>query len=238
MNLADLSAEFPRDAVHWRVQGKPYERNGTFSAMALAYIDARDVMDRLDEACGPENWQDEYVETVRGRIICRIGIRINESWVWKSDGAGGTQVESEKGGISDALKRAAVCWGVGRYLYRMSSVWVACEVKGGGASASWKKWAEDPWSKVKVQPEQKPVSSGPQTQFDATAFVKQSVERIEGCKSLSELQQVWGEVNGNRSNLLKNQIADLEAVKDKRKAELSGDDKAKQAPVIDDEIPY
>lgn len=97
---------------------------------------------------------------------------------------------------------------------------------------------DDGSAAVKAKPDQKPDSSRPQTQFDATAFVKQSVERIEGCKSLSELQQVWGEVNGNRSNLLKNQIADLEAVKDKRKAELSGDDKAKQAPVIDDEIPY
>ena len=44
MNLSELAAEFPRQSVNWRVQGTPYERNGKFSAMALAYIDARDVM--------------------------------------------------------------------------------------------------------------------------------------------------------------------------------------------------
>ena len=73
MKPSDLSKEFAREAVHWRVQGKPYERNGKYSAMALAYIDARDVMDRLDEVCGPENWQDRYEVTQGGLTICSIG---------------------------------------------------------------------------------------------------------------------------------------------------------------------
>lgn len=146
MDIAALSAEFPREAVHWRVQGKAYERNGKHSAMALAYIDARDVMDRLDEVCGPEGWQSEFTETATGRVLCRLGIKIDGEWVWKTDGAGGTQVEAEKGGISDALKRAAVSWGVGRYLYRLDSPWVTCTVNDKGA---WRSWAEDPWSKIK-----------------------------------------------------------------------------------------
>lgn len=153
MDLTALSAEFPRDAVHWRVQGKPYERSGSHSAMALAYIDARDVMDRLDEVCGPGGWQSEFTETATGRVLCRLGIFIDGQWVWKTDGAGGTQVEAEKGGISDALKRAAVSWGIGRYLYRLSSPWVACTVNDKGA---WKAWAEDPWAKVKGAPAPKP----------------------------------------------------------------------------------
>jgi hypothetical protein len=32
--------------------------------------------------------------------------------------------------LSDALKRAAVRWGVGRYLYEMKSPWVAIEARG------------------------------------------------------------------------------------------------------------
>lgn len=149
MDLKALSAEFPRDAVHWRVQGQPYERNGTFSAMALAYIDARDVMDRLDAVCGPDGWQSEITETAGGRVLCRLGIRTESGWVWKTDGAGGTQVEAEKGGISDSLKRAAVSWGIGRYLYRLDSPWVRCEVRQKSGKTFWKGWAEDPWSKVK-----------------------------------------------------------------------------------------
>ena len=51
-------------------------------------------------------------------------------WVAKADGAGDTAHEAEKGGISDAFKRAAVQWGVGRYLYRLESPWVAIEPAG------------------------------------------------------------------------------------------------------------
>jgi hypothetical protein len=51
-------------------------------------------------------------------------------WIWKSDGAGATDVEGEKGMLSDALKRAAVRWGVGRYLYDLKSPWVAIEPMG------------------------------------------------------------------------------------------------------------
>lgn len=149
MDLRKLHAEFPREAVHWRVQGTPYKGRGGFAAMALAYIDARDVMDRLDDVCSPENWQTEYTETPSGRVICRIGINTAEGWVWKGDGAGSTQVEGEKGGISDALKRAAVAWGIGRYLYRLDAPWVACEVNEKGGKVYWKRWTEDPWSKVK-----------------------------------------------------------------------------------------
>mgnify|MGYP000383074897 CR=1 FL=1 len=150
MDITELAAEFPREAVHWRVQGTPYERNGTHSAMALAYIDARDVMDRLDSVCGPAKWQDEYSVTAGGLIVCKLGIQIGDDWVWKSDGAGETAVEGKKGGLSDALKRTAVKWGIGRYLYRLDSPWVQCEVAIKGTKKYWKRWSEDPWSKVKT----------------------------------------------------------------------------------------
>jgi len=84
----------------------------------LHYIDARDVMFRLDEVIGPLNWQDTYKE-VMGRIICTLSLRFEDEdeWISKEDGAGDTKIEGEKGGISDAFKRAACRWGVGRYLY-------------------------------------------------------------------------------------------------------------------------
>ena len=152
MDLTQLSAEIPRKDVSWRVQGTPIERQGRHIAMALAYIDARDVMDRLDEVCGPANWQSKYTETAKGRVLCSIGIRVGDEWVWKSDGAGDTAVEGEKGGISDSLKRAAVQWGIGRYLYRMDAPWVACEVNQKNGKTYFRKWLEDPWSKVKNLP--------------------------------------------------------------------------------------
>lgn len=137
INLDALSAPFPDSAISWRVgstnidkkTGEP--RGGKpASGIALAYIDARDVQNRLDTVCGVANWSDKYVETEKGRIICTLAIRIDGEWIAKSDGAGDSDVESEKGAISDALKRAAVKWGIGRYLYDMESPWVALDQRG------------------------------------------------------------------------------------------------------------
>ena len=44
MDLSLLAAPFPPASVHWRVQGKPYSRDGKHSAMALPYLDARDTV--------------------------------------------------------------------------------------------------------------------------------------------------------------------------------------------------
>lgn len=179
MEIKDLSNEFPRDAIHWRAQ--TLTRSGD-KALALAFIDARDVMDRLDEVCGPENWQSRYTETPRGRVLCEIGIRIGDEWVWKSDGAGDTAVEGEKGGISDALKRAAVQWGIGRYLYRMDAVWCPCETYQQNGKLKWSKWSDDPWNHVRGKPSN-PVPFDTQATRDrikAAIIAKGDAQSLDG----------------------------------------------------------
>jgi hypothetical protein len=138
MDFAQLSAPFAPNAIHWRAQ--TVTKNGD-KALALAYLDARDVMDRLDEAVGPANWRDSYVETPKGRTLCTLEIRVDGEWIAKSDGAGDTDVEGEKGSISDALKRAAVKWGIGRYLYDLGNVWAPCESYEANGKKKWQKWA-------------------------------------------------------------------------------------------------
>ena len=104
-----LKKPFPVNKVHWR-NGK----NG----MKLAYIDARDVQHRLDEVFGVMGWQCEY--SVQGNsYCCSISAWDDEKcmFITKSNGAGQTNFEGEKGGYSDAFKRAAVLFGIGRYLY-------------------------------------------------------------------------------------------------------------------------
>lgn len=144
-----LSAEFDKADVHWRAQSV---RNDGAAAMALAYIDARDVMDRLDSVCGVENWQCRYSHAEQ-KVVCDIGIRIEGDWIWKADGAGDTQVEAEKGSLSDAFKRAAVRWGIGRYLYALDAPWVPCDAYqseyNGKKKWTWKGWKADPWEFVK-----------------------------------------------------------------------------------------
>lgn len=123
----DLKAPFDPAKVSWRVGSTTGDKK---KGLALAYIDARDVMERLDAVCGPEGWQDSYTETAKGRIICTIQIKIGDEWIVKSDGAGNTDVEGDKGALSDAFKRCAVKWGIGRYLYDVDSPWVAIEPMG------------------------------------------------------------------------------------------------------------
>jgi hypothetical protein len=82
----------------------------------LAYITARDVMDRLDEVFKPWGWQTKY-EYLGGRMVCYLSCKVSGEWVTKADGADDTQIEGAKGGISDSLKRAAVNWGIGRIYY-------------------------------------------------------------------------------------------------------------------------
>lgn len=150
MNLADLRKPFPPERISWRVGSTTKDKS---KGMALAYIDSRDVQDRLDEVCGPENWQSRYPHA-NGKTVCEIGIRLSHGtpgqhdhfveWVWKADGAGDTDVEAEKGALSDAFKRAAVRWGIGRYLYDLESPWVELDTyeKGGQVFAKGIKSAE------------------------------------------------------------------------------------------------
>jgi hypothetical protein len=133
MNLADLRRPFPPDRISWRVGSMTQDKS---KGMALAYIDARDVMGRLDEVAGL-HWQCEYVPMPNGTCCCRIGLKIGDEWIWRSNGAINLtdsdkldQKEmTEKGSYSDAFKRAAVLWGIGQYLYDLDSPWVALDEK-------------------------------------------------------------------------------------------------------------
>jgi len=123
MNLDDLKKPFDPALISWRVGATTKDKD---KGIALAYIDARDVMERLDEVCGIDMWQCRY--PFKG--CCEIGIYSEDEWVWKSNGAGETQVEADKGQYSDAFKRAAVMWGVGRYLYDVQNTWVKLKPQG------------------------------------------------------------------------------------------------------------
>jgi len=123
----NLSAPFPPAKISWRVGSVTKDKS---KGMALAYIDSRDVMDRFNEVCGPFGWQCDHKVAPDGKkVTCSIGVKSPDdgNWVWRSDGAGETDVEGEKGSYSDSLKRAAVSFGVGRYLYDLESPWVALD---------------------------------------------------------------------------------------------------------------
>jgi hypothetical protein len=124
MNLEDLKKEIP---FKWRVQSA-----NQWGASCVAYIDSRQVQDLLDEVVGAENWQCKFEEH-KNNMFCSIGIMnvAADHWVWKSDCGTESQVEKQKGEASDAFKRAAVMWGIGRFLYSKKIIKLPVKEKNG-----------------------------------------------------------------------------------------------------------
>ena len=137
--MFELSKPFPRESIEWRVQRTT--KDGT-AGLALAYVNARTVQDRLNEVMG-SNWQSKHIN-YGPKTICHLGLKFNDEWKWRSDGAGDTNYEADKGAMSDSFKRSAVMWGIGRHLYDLPSVWVKCETKNGRFS----RFTQDPWQVV------------------------------------------------------------------------------------------
>lgn len=129
MNLSRLDDRFYPDELEWRVQQSGTGKKGIW-AKVLAYVTNRAIQERLDEVCGKANWRNEYKEGPDGGTLCGISIRCGEEWITKWDGAENTQVEAVKGGLSSAMKRAAVQWGIGRYLYDLEVMWANVHDKG------------------------------------------------------------------------------------------------------------
>lgn len=119
---AALAMPFEPAAVKFKPQAVKGNR-----AMAVAYVDCRMVQDRLDEVLGVENWQDEYTLLSDGSVVCKLQLKIGDHWISKMDV--GSPSEQPDGGdrlkaaFSDSLKRAAVKYGIARYLYRLPMQW-------------------------------------------------------------------------------------------------------------------
>ncbi|HLT47966.1 MAG TPA: Rad52/Rad22 family DNA repair protein [Rubricoccaceae bacterium] len=135
-DLARLADPFPFEDVEWKPGAVTRDKS---KGLAMAYISSRAVQDRLDEVCGPDGWRNEFTQAPEGGVLCGISIRITREdgdgnvhteWITKWDGAENTEVEAIKGGLSNAMKRAAVQWGIGRYLYKLPQQWVRLDERG------------------------------------------------------------------------------------------------------------
>lgn len=130
-DLTKLAEPFAPADVEWRIGQSGSNAKGIW-AKCLAYITNRAIMERLDTVCGPQNWKNEYREWQTGTpgVLCGISIRVDNEWVTKWDGAEQTDVEAMKGGLSAAMKRAGVQWGIGRYLYDLPEGWAVISDSG------------------------------------------------------------------------------------------------------------
>lgn len=175
-----LAKPFHPDDVEWRPQ--KFVKNG--SCQVLAYITARGVMNRLDEAVGPANW-DMHLQPIDMGVsakldkqgnhtdykgfVCTLTLRIedeecNVKVVTRQDVANLTDFEAIKGGASGAIKRAAVQFGIGRYLYGLGQTWVQTDDKGKFKTPKLPVWAlpdgyEYPETFAKTENTMEPTSS-------------------------------------------------------------------------------
>lgn len=116
------------DDIEVRLQSVKYNKDypEKSGVILLLYKNARVDMNILDETVGAENWQREHYEC-KGNLFCRVGIKTEEGWVYKSDCGVESNTEAQKGEASDSFKRACFNWGIGRELYTSPFIWVNAE---------------------------------------------------------------------------------------------------------------
>lgn len=141
-DLKRLAEPFPSEDIEWFIGATTREKN---KGLAIPFITNRAVQERLDDVCGPDRWRNEYkslgereiyennqIKDKKSSQMCGISIWSEEmhEWITKWDGAEESDIEAIKGSLSSAMKRAAVQWGIGRYLYYIESPWVEIEQRG------------------------------------------------------------------------------------------------------------
>ena len=128
----ELQKEFPPEDIEWRV-GPVNEKE--MQGIALAYITNRAIQSRLDNVFGTFGWKNDYKAWHGESQLCGLSVKFmghdgKSEWITKWDGAENTKYESIKGGLSDSMKRTAVQFGIGRYLYKMPTIWVNVTKRG------------------------------------------------------------------------------------------------------------
>lgn len=141
-DLKQLAAPFAPEDVEWFIGATTQDKS---KGLAIPFITNRAVMERLDSVCGVTGWKNEYktlgereIKDKDGTIskktsqLCGISIWCSDrnEWITKWDGAEESDIEAIKGSLSSAMKRAAVQFGIGRYLYKLESPWVELEQRG------------------------------------------------------------------------------------------------------------
>lgn len=135
-----LKAPWPPEEIKWRIK-KLFVEFTPPKALCIPYIDPRQVMERLDAVCGQFGWQISHKPAGSG-VIAEIAIKDGVEWVSKSDGSDirtgkGAHEEPFKTAVSDAIKRVAVLWGIGRYLYEFDAQWAFIENTSKSSKPNW-----------------------------------------------------------------------------------------------------
>lgn len=115
-DLQVLTAKFPLDTLCVKVNSFSKDRT---KAMLVLYLQHTDVYARL-EMVDPA-WSCETISVEKGSESMWVRMRLTVKGVSRENVGEGNDL---KGAYSDAIKRAAMLFGIGRYLYDSEVVWV------------------------------------------------------------------------------------------------------------------
>jgi hypothetical protein len=134
--LAELEVPFSPDQVQWRVTNTTNDKQ---RGQIEPYADPRAYTDRLNALFSPQGWTRDYkVQTMSnltrmkkgesilsGKILVTCTVTIFGLWShcgtgeeWADDDNSVTAADAQ------AFKRACSCFGLGRYFYDISAIWV------------------------------------------------------------------------------------------------------------------
>lgn len=125
-----LQAPFQDDEIEWRPQSAIQRQEG-HQLLVLPYVQGQTIQKRLDDILGVY-WKDDYESiTVKGKEAIRgyLSIKVGDEWITRTDAAELSDIESVKGGHTNAFKRAAVKFGIGRFLHNVEPKWVRLSPK-------------------------------------------------------------------------------------------------------------
>ena len=202
--LIKLQEPFPAQDIEWRLQSCG-ETKGKLWGKVLAYITSRAVQERLDNVCGPDGWQCS-IKKEGDAYLCTLSVRVEHEdgtveWISRTDGADATDIEAVKGGISGAIKRAAVLFGCGRYLYQLKDNWAIISEHGAFSGktkeGTWFKWdppALPDWALPKTKKVQnksgKEETSTPTSVPDSPEVTK-AIETVKDYIINNQLNKDW-----------------------------------------------
>ena len=129
-----LKRPFPPDELEWLVIHAKKTESGTINVLCAPYVKARAIMARLDTVFGAHGWSETlrpvtFAANKDEGFICSL----TAGGVTHEDVAELSSVSPIKGGSSDAFKRVAVKFGIGRYLYDMGRGYIESKQGGFGA---------------------------------------------------------------------------------------------------------
>jgi Rad52/22 family double-strand break repair protein len=133
--VSKLEIPFDPAVINWRVTNT--SKNGKLRGMVIPYADQRAYTDRLNELFSPGGWTRRYAVHTSANferdtdkkivakvfVTCEltvfgIGSHSATGEEWTDDPNAGTSAEAQ------SFKRAAACFGLGRYLYYFEGMWV------------------------------------------------------------------------------------------------------------------